>query len=221
MSGPCTVVIGAPHLLEALRSRAAADGEVLAFTDADAVAALQAITIHRPPVVTLERLFAATSRGAALINRIKADPDLAFAEIRVVSHDGEYSRVSPRRTGMVVETVDASGAAAPPLDWRGTRRAPRFRLVEGTEAQIDNAPASLVDLSVNGAQVLVQGPLKPNQRVRVTLADDAGVVRLNGDVAWASFESAKGVTRYRAGIEFTDAKPTAVDAFVQRHKQNA
>src|SRR5205823_6439011 len=95
----CTVVIGAQQHLDALRKRAASNGgeEVLAFSDADPLRALEAINQRHPQAVTLERLFAATPRGAALINPIKADPALSSTEIRIVSHDGGYARVSPRR----------------------------------------------------------------------------------------------------------------------------
>src|SRR5580765_483620 len=72
------------------------NGEVLAFSDYDALRVLEVITERRPRVVALERLFAATPRGAALINRIKADPSLVESEIRVVSHDSDYSRVLAR-----------------------------------------------------------------------------------------------------------------------------
>ncbi|MGH9347863.1 MAG: hypothetical protein ACRD26_11435, partial [Vicinamibacterales bacterium] len=122
MSSGIVVIASAQHL-PALQQRAEfKDAE--AFTDADALRALDAISRHRPPVVALERLFAATSRGAALINRIKADPALTACEIRIVAHDSNYSRVSPRRP------AEASAAppvaveeppAAPPqsLDWKG------------------------------------------------------------------------------------------------------
>ena len=63
MTDSCTVVIGAQKHLDALRERARADGEVLAFTDAEALFALEAITKRKPKVITLERLFAATPRG--------------------------------------------------------------------------------------------------------------------------------------------------------------
>src|SRR5262245_35641050 len=96
MSTPCSVVIGAAELLETIRQNVPDDSEVLTFSDMEPLKALEAITARRPQVIALERLFAATSRGAALINRIKADPSLTNAEIRVVSADGTY-RVSPRR----------------------------------------------------------------------------------------------------------------------------
>jgi hypothetical protein len=242
MSTPCTVIIGAIELLDTLRQSAAAPGEVLCFGDSEPLKALEAISTRQPSVIALERLFAATSRGAALINRIKADPALAGVEIRVVSVDGTY-RVSPRRTPappprsapsarpapspapaemhieeIAVEPAVEAQPTAQNLDYRGTRRAPRVRMAEGTEAQIDSALATLVDLSTHGAQILCPTPLKPQQRVRMVLADDLGVVRFSASVAWAFFEIPKGVSRYRAGVEFRDAEPKAVDAFCKRHR---
>ena len=41
---------------------------------------------------------------------------------------------------------------------------------------VDGNPATLVDLSTGGAQVLSATVLKPNQRVRVTLADERGTL---------------------------------------------
>ena len=237
MSTPCTVIIGAAELLEGLRETAAAGGEVLSFGDKEPLKALEAITRRQPNVIALERLFAATSRGAALINRIKADPALAGVEIRVVSLDGSY-RVSPRRTpappgrsassaqpAPTVTQIELVGpapeleaqSAAQSLDYRGTRRAPRFRMTDGTEVQVDGALATIVDLSTYGAQILCPTPLKPLQLMRMVLADDLGIVKFSASVAWAFFELPKGVSRYRAGVEFRDAEWKAVDAFCRRH----
>jgi hypothetical protein len=223
MSDSCTVVIGEAKLLDALRERAGTNGEVLAFRDSEALAALETITARRPQFITLERLFAATSRGAALINRIKADPSLVSTEIRVMSHDGVYSRVSPRRTapGPSAHTSTAASPAAPGaalLDYRGTRRAERFRMSDGSELQIDGAWATLVDLATMGAQIISKAALRPLQRVRVSLSDDVDAVRFNAAVSWASFEIPKGDTQYRAGIEFLDAQAGAVEAFIKRHQ---
>ena len=220
MSELYTVVIGATEHLASLRERAGASGEVLTFSDTDSLAALAAITAKRPQVIALERLFAATSRGAALINRIKADPLLASSEIRVVSHDGAYSRISRRRTPpAIVPTESPQEARAAQLDYRGTRRAPRFRMNDGTEAQMDGALVKVVDLSTCGAQLISHIALKPQQRIRMTLADDLGLVKFNAVVAWVSYEIPKGVARYRAGIDFKDAEPKSVEAFCNRHKQ--
>jgi len=96
MFTPCTVVIGAVELLETIRQNVPDNSDILTFSDTEPLRALEAITARRPDVIALERLFAATSRGAALINRIKADPTLREAEIRVMAHDGDYTRVVPR-----------------------------------------------------------------------------------------------------------------------------
>jgi hypothetical protein len=202
--------VAASELLPGLKARASNGdgGELLTFTDAEALTALQTIMKRRPHIVALERMFAVTPRGAALINRIKADPALRQAEIRVMAHNSDYTRVVPR--------------AAPPaaaLDQRGTRRAARFKVAEGTIVTLDGKSGTIIDLSTVGAQVVSPAGLKPNQRVAVGLVDKAGQVKFSATVAWTSFEmSASGAPRYRAGINFDDADPAAVDAFCGRHK---
>jgi len=118
----------------------------------------------------------------------------------------------------VAPAADQAPAPAQNLDYRGTRRAPRFRMIEGTEMQVDGALATIVDLSTHGAQILCQVALKPQQKVRMVLADDLGNVKFSATVVWASFEIPKGASRYRAGVEFTDAEPKAVAAFCTRNK---
>jgi hypothetical protein len=68
---------------------------------------------------------------------------------------------------------------------------------------------------VGGAQVLSATALKPNQRVRVTLSDARGTVRISGTIAWATFEIPP---RYRAGIEFLGGDSAAIEAYALRHK---
>jgi hypothetical protein len=186
------------------------NGELLEFSHLDALSALQAITKRRPQVVALERLFAMTARGAALINRIKADPSLREAEIRVLAHDSDYSRVVPRLT---------APAAPPALDHRGTRRAPRFKMAAAVDAVIDGKSATLIDLSTVGAQVMSPAALKPNQEIAMALPDESGTLQFAAKVAWTSFVTTPvGAPRYRAGIEFINADAAAVDAFLQRRK---
>jgi PilZ domain-containing protein len=222
----CTVLIAAPDLLAELEKRnASPGGEVIAFTDADALKALKVITKRRPAVVVLERLFAATPRGAALINRIKADPSLNQSEIRIVSHDTDYVRVSPRRPSEAGSKTAAAVAESPaeapaaPLDQRGTRRAARVKVSDPVGVMVDGNSAALVDISVIGAQIVSQAVLRPNQRVRMSLADQKGPMRFNASVAWASFEiPPNSGPRYRAGIEFIDADADALAAYCHRHK---
>jgi len=236
------VVIAATNLTPALRERLAGEGELMTFADTEPIQALQAILEHRPRLIVLERLFAATPRGAALINRIKTDAQLARAEVRVMSHTGDYmrqvskpadddSQSMPEPEPVVSRTDDSTATRASVipvttteaprgLDWHGTRRAPRYRLRQGVTIQLDGNPATVVDLSVVGAQVLSATILRPNQRVRISVPTDEFMMRFRGAIAWAKFELPQPdePPRYRAGVEFADADATAMDDFCGKHK---
>ena len=206
-----TVLVAAPEYLPALQEQGDF-GDALAFTDADALKALEAITRERPKVIALEKQFSATSRGAALIKRIKADPKLRNCEIRIVSQGGPEAVQQPDPAPQVVE------AAPVKLDQRGTRRAPRVKIVDGVEVLIDGSPATLIDLSVAGAQVISLTILRPNQRVRMILPDEERPIRCVAGVAWAAFEMPKSGPRYRAGIEFFDAESGNLDRFMEQNR---
>ena len=231
------LVIAAENLMPALRERVEVEGEILTFADSEPIQALQAIMDERPGLVVLERLFAATPRGAALINRIKSDPQLSHSEVRVMSHTGDYSRqVVKPTTSMPAPALPSSDSetateatrslvatqeAPKTLDWHGTRRAPRFRVRAGVEVHLDGNPAAVIDLSTVGAQVISPTVLRPNQKVRITIPIDDLTMRFRGAIAWAKFELPKAPVQspqYRAGVEFTDADAKAIDNFTNRHK---
>ena len=224
------VLIAEPDQLDALKARPDYS-DAQAFTDAETPAALEAIITGRPDIVAIERLFAKKSRGAALINRIKADSSLETVEIRIVSADSGAAKPAGRG-GSAAKDAKADGAdkggtatavAAPPaaLDQKGTRRAQRFKIIEGIEVLIDGNPAMLVDLSTVGAQVVSGTLLKPNQRVRLSFLENAKQVRFSAGVAWSAFELPKAGPRYRAGIEFFDADPDAVGRFCDTNRADA
>lgn len=254
-SMPAAVVIGSSDLLPALVSQAGIEeDDALTFPDTEPLQALQAITEQQPRIVILERLFAATSRGAALINRLKNDPTLGEVQIRVLSHSGDYSRVITRPVHAsvsagagptVAERPPASPApkaapapapkpAPPPppqpsaqeaeqrLDWHGTRRSPRFRARPGLEIQLDGNPVTVVDVSVIGAQVLSASMVRPDQRVRVTLPREQGMLRFRAAIAWARFELPRRAgdpgPHYRVGIEFLDADADVLEKFCQDNR---
>ena len=225
MPPSCTVLIGSADLLPALKALAGVSCEVLTFTDGEVLRALEEITRRRPEFVMLDPLFAASPRGLALINRIKADPALSGSEIRVLSHDGKPASGAPRppfdgSTSAAIATAPVAAPAAPEtLDQRGTRRAQRHKMAVGVEAMVDGNPVTVVDLSTCGAQVLSAAILRPNQRVRLTFSDEQGTMRVNAAVAWASFEIIPGrAPQYRAGLEFVGADATSIDAYCARHR---
>ena len=209
----CTILIAAPELLPLLGRVPAEEGELLVFSDMDVSRALDAINERLPGVVAIEEHFASTSRGLALINRIKSDPALSACELRVLAHGGGYANL-PARAG------PRSGPLQPasPLDIRGTRRRQRYVISGPLELLVDGNSATLVDLSSIGAQVLSPTVLKPNQRVRVSLADDHGTTRFNAWVVWAAFEiPSKVAPRYRAGMEFIDADTRIVSGYCLKY----
>lgn len=228
--------------MSSLCERLSSEGELLTFSDTEPIQALQAILERRPQLIVLERLFAATPRGAALINRIKTDPQLGQSEVRVMSHTGDYMRQVARAAPASASAPVAAGVAeaggsslavasqAPPaasepaprpLDWQGTRRAPRLRMKDGADIQLDGNPAAVVDVSAVGAQVLSATILRPNQKVRVSIAQDDRITRCRGTVAWAKFELPRTSSPpvYRAGVEFHDADAGVVDMFATRNRE--
>ena len=228
MSAEHTVVIAPPDLLPRIVARLTPQGgEITPLPDTDIPSAIEQTLAIAPSLVSVERLFAATSRGAALLSRLKADPALAHTEFRIVSHDSDYWRVSPRRP----VPGDALPQVAPPpppvtttpgpLDQHGTRRAARVGIQEGVEVLVDGSPARLVDLSAVGGQVLSPAVLRPNQRVRVSMVDGRVTLRFQATIVWARFELGRAdlSPRYRAGLEFSGAESDAVAEYARRHQK--
>ncbi len=124
--------------------------------------------------------------------------------------------------GSQVETSGAGvndGNSQAPIDMTGTRRAPRFKIAEGTEAQIDGEMVSIVNLSLVGAQVCSLVALKPKQRVSVVFADEGESMHVRSVVASVSVKSADGITRYLTGIEFLDADQLAMQRLIDRKRK--
>lgn len=242
MPGPA-VLIAAADRLSPLSARDGHAREVLAFADTDALRALETIMARRPDLVLLEREFASSPRGAALINRVRADPSLADVQVRIVSHEGASDvDAAPVAAALSVAAAaadapdaggaqqapraaegDTSPAATPPpvLDQRGTRRAPRVRVKAGAEVLIDGSQGTLVDISRVGAQLVTATVFRPNQSVRLTLQDPAGPTRCGAKVVWAAFELPKGSgPRYRLGLEFVGADAAAIDLYIERNRSS-
>jgi hypothetical protein len=215
------VLIGPADALPGLQERLDPSADVQTFTDSEALEALDHVIRTRPVLVAMQDEFSATSRGLALINRIKDDPTLNACEVRVMARDATQNRVAVKRSGAGGGAAVAVDEPAHALDQRGTRRAPRVRIKDGVEVSVDGNAAALVDISTVGVQVVSPTVLKPNQRVRVILGDAKNAVKCAGSIAWAAFEMPKGMpTRYRAGIDFgVGADAPGIDGFAQKNKK--
>jgi PilZ domain-containing protein len=176
---------------------AADSSEMLAFAETEVERALDIIVARRPRLVIVNQVFAATAPGIALVDRIRHDSALQPCDIRTVPF----------------------GEATGPLDMTGTRRAPRFSMAAGITADLDGKTASIVNMSLVGAQVLSETILKPKQRLRFTVVDEGRSIRIQSVVATVAVEIVKGAPRYRAGIEFFNADPAALQKFIDRNKK--
>ena len=209
------ILVAAPELIPALRERVGDGGTVLTFADSDPVRAMEAIAAERPPVVALERLFAASPRGAALIARIKDDPSLDASEIRILSHDSGYRRISPRRSDTPPPKTASRSAQA--FD-RGTRRSPRFKMKESAAATVDGQPARLVDLSLCGVQLIGPESLRARRPATVALGAAHQQLIVAGTVVWARVELSRRGPAAKVGIEFTDPDTEAIEAFLDANR---
>jgi hypothetical protein len=220
--------------------------EALAFADTDALRAFAAIARQHPDLIVLESAFAASSPGAALINRIKADATIADCEIRILAGDRVTSEPAPAvfessSPDPGQQPVQAGPAATsgtndppvPPVDVTTREQAPVAAIareqprtavaalpdsINGMELLVDGSPATLVDLSTGGAQVMSASSLKPNQRVRLTLPGSPPI-RVNGEITWAVFEMPGGAPRYRAGVAFVDPDTAGILAFIHANRK--
>jgi hypothetical protein len=99
-----------------------------------------------------------------------------------------------------------------------TRRAPRFMVRNQLEALVESGRATVVDMSVLGAQIVSLPKLRPNQKIKLGLPDVDDVLNLVAQVAWSTFEQPPRGTepQYRAGIEFTDAAQRTLEDYRRR-----
>lgn len=197
MSEPrCKVLISSRNLSSPLLERGELQGEVLTFGASEPLRALETITARQPEMIILDHMFAASERGLAFIAKIQEDPKLAGSAVLLVLDDGTVSRYTTLHPD---------------------RRAPRLRVAPGCHMFVDGKDATLVDLSVLGAQVASASALRPGKTVRVVLKDDSEEIRANAEIAWARFEMS-GAPRYRGGILFRDADPAAILRYAARHR---
>ena len=216
-SGQVIVIASAP-MLSAWRLQLDDQPNARIFSETDFLTALDAIITDKPDVIALDPVFAATARGAALVARIKADPQLQRTEIRALVSDGIGPTASP------APSLDTAPALqSQPLDVCGTRRAPRYPIGDAVDAKVNGTAGRLVNLSVSGSQMLAPIRLRPSEAIRVTLADESADLRLNGTIAWVSLEisARSNGQRYRFGVEFRNPDTKLLDQFCMRHRDDS
>ena len=221
LAPPPVVLIVAADAVPALRAQPGFEHDILAFADVDALQALDAIVRRRPLLVVLGREFVGTLRGAELIARVRADPDLSHAQVRVLTDVRAYADLVARRlkAGLPAATAVPGELLAEEFD--GTRRARRVRIQAEVEAQVDGMLGTLVDLSPTGAQVIGLKVVRPSNTSRCRSEI------LSGSFGVSRTSSGSRLTRRAAPVHedtgrslaFTDPVPDLMEAFCARHRQ--
>ena len=235
MPSDITIAVADAARLPAIRDSMHLPGRALHFTTGNLTAALESIRTCRPKLVAVDALWAQTPPGVAFLERVEL---LAIAEedIRLIARlEGRWV-TTPRRSaaGTVTVTVTRPAVAAvttpavvaPParsvvaaqLEAISTRRAPRFLVRDPLDAVVESGAASLIDISVLGAQVVSRPVLRPNQKIKIALPDTGDMLHVMAHVAWSTFEKPLVAdAQYRAGLEFTGAAQQALEDYRRRH----
>jgi hypothetical protein len=212
---PSVIVIARSDQAVGLKKRLGHEPGVALFSDGESLKALEAILAAHPKILALDRMFVATARAAALVARVKSDPQLQATDVRVLAEDEANLPVllNARVPGFEGALVRSSY----PLDYCGTRRAPRFITSRDVNVAVNGKNAQLVNLSCIGAQVRASLRVRPEEAIRVALLDGHGEVRLKGVVAWCVAEPIEGQVTYRAGVEFVDPDSMTLEGFCVRN----
>ena len=215
------IVIASPEVAGRLKSAKDLLKGILLFADVDVAAAFKAILRHHPSFVVIQRDLLATPRLAELIGQIRTDPDATVSQlqIRVTSDVLDYVQLVSRRTQAGLDAALAAPGDPLPQEYEDQHWARRFQTHESIDVQVGGTAARLADLSLTGAQVVVPMRLRPNQLVRVLIADDVQVLQLAAQVVRASLEPSldpETPPACRAGLTFIDSDREALAAVCQR-----
>jgi hypothetical protein len=236
MASDITVVIADPAQTLLIRAGLSLTGRVTWFTAGNLFAAHQNIQMHHPKVIVVEATFAETPPGQEFLERVER---LAIkgSTIQLVSRTqgrwattpyvGQLAAAQSQTVAAVAAAVstgrpvamDRLASLATQAKGANTRRASRFRILESLDAVVENGQATVVNISILGAQVVSQPALKPTQKVKIVLPDVNEMLHLSAHVAWATFEQPQpgAAPHYRAGMEFTDAAQEILEDYCRRH----
>lgn len=201
------VFVAAEEVLARWAAHLTPSSGVLTLTDIDLARALHVIAERQPPLVIIEQRLAASARGAAMLACLRGNPTMSGIEVQVLSAERSAAAMAP---GALLSGAALTGMHLD-VERSPIRRAPRLRVPSRLRAVIDGNPAAIVDFSMLGAQVLSPTILRPNQRVRVTLVNEAEAapLRASAGIAWSSFERSRHAVepQFRAGMEFSEVDP--------------
>lgn len=207
------VVITRSDHVVAMRKRLLTEGSTVEVYSDDSLKVFDFILERPPKTLVVHQTFAASSRGATLVARLKSESSLSGVEVRVLIEDEDKAPLI--LSEMSFSPEKALHEASRPLDRAGTRQAARYAM-HRRDIFINGGPGHLIDLSISGAQMEVPSRLRPSQVVRMILPSEAGELRSQGTVAWSIAVPVGGNIQYRVGIEFINPNTVGLSAFCAR-----
>jgi len=221
MASDVTIVIADPARVVAIREGASLPGRVMSFTSASLGSAFESIRAYRPKMVAIDAEFAQTPSGTAFVDRIEALAMSGRSVVLLAEDAGRWVTI-PRN---LAKTLNRAAASAAPIvvvarpEPMNTRRAPRFLVRNSLDVSVEAGTATLVDISVLGAQLVSIPVLRPGQKINVGLPDTGETLNVIAQVAWSTYEKIRieHEPHYRVGLEFTDAARHALEEYRQRH----
>jgi hypothetical protein len=160
--------------------------------------------------VALCRAFVATARGAGLVARLKGDAELSGVDVRILTEDEH--RIPLVLSEPAVSWENALLRMSRPLDRAGTRGALRYEM-DRRPIMVNGEPGTLIDLSVTGAQVQLPIRVRPNEPVRLVLAERSGESRCAGKIVWSVAVPTSGTIQYRAGVQLTNPNTQWLESY--------
>lgn len=88
---------------------------------------------------------------------------------------------------------------------RQRRKSERFGFSQPASVVIAGQRGTLIDLSVRGASILHDSPLRVGRSLRLELLWKGETIVIDGEVTSCKFEVSHGRPRYRTGVAVSDA----------------
>jgi hypothetical protein len=244
MPSDVSVVVADPTKLAAIRETVTLPGRLMPFAGTALASALASIQAYRPKTIAIDAMVAETASGSAFLDQIEPLARAGSTILLLVEEEGQWSatphgnsgggRARPRparpassvsEPRIVAPSPQAVAAVSkipvpPPIEPVYTRRAPRFQVRSELQVIVESGHASLIDMSVLGAQIVSLPVLRPKQKIKVDLTDgDAKALSVVASVAWSMFEKPQpqAEPHYRVGLEFTGAAQQLLEQYRQRH----
>lgn len=231
MPADVSIVVADATRLGPIRDSVPMPGRAMHFASASIGSAMASIRAYRPKVVAVDAIFAETAPGAAFLDQVDA-VGIPGIKVLLVADEGDGWVTMPRsmakvlngssQTAAVARALAAVSAPVPaavrePVS--STRRAPRFLLRSPLNVAVEAGEASLVNMSVLGAQIVSLPLLRPSQKIQIALPDHDETLSVAAQVAWSMFERPRLQDEpfYRVGLEFSGSAQKELEEYRRRH----